>query len=351
MQYFINNIEVNFEKSNNEKWNKLIFNEARRQLDGFKNKVETIEYKIKVTDISTIDLNQLFEKAQVVPGAYSYFRNSTEEYFYINRNKSLLKITQDELTLYTTENLVYSIPFLINILLIKDDKIFVHSAAFSYKNDGFLFCAFGGIGKTALLAETRFNTEIKILGDDVNIVSATGELFPYYRPFCIYEYHKQLFSNYFEENKVIIPQATTKNRIIRKLKKYIGIYDLRDYDFATIAPHKLFGEEKLCGRSINLKNIYVMVRENGINEMKISKINSQEATDFALSVMQSEFNEYYRDVFSYFSLSGNSFTDYIGKYKTILEKGFYDKNVYKIRIPMNYDIKSVGPDVLKEIIV
>ena len=69
----------------------------------------------------------------------------------------------------------------------------VHSAGLSLGGKGFVFPAFGGAGKTMLIAALRHDPDFRFFGDDFVAVDGTGRIYSYPSDLSIYEQHLELF--------------------------------------------------------------------------------------------------------------------------------------------------------------
>lgn len=85
----------------------------------------------------------------------------------------------------------------------------VHSAGLTLNGRGFLFPAFGGAGKTMLIAALRKQSTFTFFGDDYVVIDEEGRMHAYPSDFSIYPQHLELFpelagtlySDYFEKRE------------------------------------------------------------------------------------------------------------------------------------------------------
>lgn len=84
--------------------------------------------------------------------------------------------------------------FLIQLLLLRQGKSFIHGLGVKIKDCGFIFPALGGVGKTILVSKLRKMKGFKFFGDDYIIIDKNSNMFSYPSDFSIYPYHLPIFS-------------------------------------------------------------------------------------------------------------------------------------------------------------
>ena len=87
---------------------------------------------------------------------------------------------------------------MLNIMLLKEDYSIIHAAGVSNEKGALLLPSWGGVGKTASVAKL-IDKGYKLLGDDMNIITAEGKIYPLPKKFVLYFYHKDLFPQVFEK--------------------------------------------------------------------------------------------------------------------------------------------------------
>jgi|GEM_PF-5259953 len=237
----------------------------------------------------------LLEKASVVPANLEYTHHQLHDL----RLKVLYDFSyKHKLHIWTTGKDL-SLPFIMQLALMRIGATLVHAAAISVNNAGILLPAFGGIGKTSLMAALmqQRQTDIKLLGDDIVILEEDGTLWPYPRPFCIYPYHRSLFPSYFKKNRW--PQTTSwklSYKIAReflraaRLEEHLTRY-LTDAPFITIPPANLFGEQALAKKSVPLTHVIQMEKVAGLEHAKVQALTPDHAATFMNNVMFRELRD------------------------------------------------------------
>lgn len=92
------------------------------------------------------------------------------------------------------------------LLLLKNTSL-VHAAAVALNGQGVLLPAAGGVGKTAAVRELCRVTGSAFLGDDLAILSESGEILSYPKPLFLYPYHRSLFPHVFARKKKLLVPA------------------------------------------------------------------------------------------------------------------------------------------------
>lgn len=348
--YQASDFKIQFHLSNRKYWNSVMDWEAFKQLDGMglgSDAESPIKGEIHIKDIVNLP-REIYEKMdRTVPGSYQYGVDGNQEYFYDIRLKSLLIIEENRLELFCDAQLFYSIPYLLNFAMKDQPRCFVHSAAFNLNGQGSLLCAFGGVGKTAILSNVHHMLGAKILGDDLNIVHASGTVTAYPRPFCIYPYHQPLFEKYFSEHQLSTVEYTLINKVIRKVKREcLKVVDRRHFEYETISPLKLIGESAIEKETIPLNHVFALKRNLLSEKIEIKPYEVEICTDFCLSILQTEWHSTYRHFLSYFALSGNSFEKFIHSMNERLMGAFAASTCHEISIPVSLDIKEIPKQVI-----
>lgn len=104
------------------------------------------------------------------------------------------------------------------LALLRTGAVLVHCAAVEKDGKAILFPSWGGVGKTALVAEFVRSLGYKLLGDDLAIVSADGQCFGLPKAMVLYPYHRPLFPEVFDSGRgpsapVFLNEALTKAAI------------------------------------------------------------------------------------------------------------------------------------------
>ena len=349
--YQIHNIGIYLDNNADPSWFSRIMDSLKIPLDGFEiyiNKIN-IKYSIYIKDYNELNSSDYI----VVPESSKFYEK--EGIFITVENLNLgYMINDNHIDLWVSEDVTF-VPYLAEVLFRKQNITFVHGASVVLNDKGILLLAFGGIGKTSFVSKAIKNDNVKLLGDDLILISSDGYLYSYPRPFCLYKYHRDLFPQFFINNKV--KYVTVKNnmyfkRAIRKLKKILGIKDNNVYDYLTVSPFKLFNKSKIQIDPVKIEKVYVLRRKNGIDSVKVSNnITSEKASNFAHSVI---LHEWLTGVRYFLNEYAQKFENYLkpfyDKYNIINKCLSFAKMFYLVDIPNGMSAKKVCDELNKLII-
>ncbi len=188
---------------------------------------------------------------------------------------------------------------------------------------------------------------MKPLGDDLIIVDSNGYCFSYPRPFCLYEYHKKLFPQYFEKNKVhYVSYRPDKYflRIKRHIKHKLNIRDRAVYDYLPVSPIHLFPKEKLQVEKVPIKVLYVMRRKKGITEIETTTANDVEkVVNFTHNVIQHEWSVGLRLEYNCFAHMEESYALRALRQHEIIKKAFSNiREIKYVDIPERMTAEEVS---------
>lgn len=319
--YQIHNIGIYIDNGSLD-WKKKIKENIKEQFDGFEiyHGVRDIEYKLIMKDMDSIEKRT---DAVVVPECSYFYEDGIMRSRYLN---IAYQIWDKAVIMWTSGETWYT-PYLLEIMFEKQGITFVHGASIAVdQTTGKLLLAFGGIGKTCFIANAVKKNRVTMLGDDLILVSRTGELYSYPRPFCLYEYHKALFPQYFKKHKVKyvhIENNMYVKRGIRKLKKILKIHDRNVYSFLPVSPARLFPKNKIQIEPIKLNDIYILRRNQKVKTLIISELNSAEqAANFAIDVILHEWDIGLKVILNYHAQKFVNIVDYIKPRYEILQSAF-----------------------------
>lgn len=341
--YQIHNVGIYLNGVNAE-WCKRIKANIKVQFDGFEiyKNIREIEYRLIIQDMKELDNRR---DAVVVPECSYSYDDGTMRSEYINVGYQMKNNTTA--IMWTADETWYA-PYLLEILFEKQGLTFVHGASVSVDSKtGKLLLAFGGIGKTCFIANAAKKSRVKMLGDDLILVSKTGELYSYPRPFCLYEYHQVLFPQFFQNNKIKY-QHVEKNmyfkRGIRKLKKILKIKDNNVYTYIPVSPVRLFPKEKIQIEPVNLCDIFILRRNQNNSEITVHDMLSvDKAANFAIDVILHEWDIGLKVILNHHAQNFCSITDYITPRYNIIHKAFeHADKISCVDIPENMSATEVS---------
>lgn len=344
------NIGVFIDNKDTE-WKKITKERLNTNLEGFSEYFEGVD-----TEYSLIlkDLEEVRDKKDyiVVPDNAKYYADGT---FYSIELRLAYKIEEKSIIFWVTKE--YDVtgytPYLLNYLFEMQNSTFMHGAAISQNNsEGHLIIAFGGIGKTCFIANALKKDDVKLMGDDLIILSEDGTLRSYPRPFCLYPYHKSLFPQFFEGKKFHFEELRPDRYILRIQKKLKFILKIKDsiiYDFIPVSPIRLFHKEKFQKDPVKLKNAYVMRRKSDIDKLEITVATDVEkVANFTQNVILHEWSISVRPLNNLFAQRFESFGKYVDKqFQIILNCLLKAEKIYYIDIPEKMNAEMVSAELNK----
>jgi len=346
LKYNVHGIGIYIEKSD-KFWNKIVESKLANQLSGFEDSSGSlICQKMIIRDYANFRIQDL-GKGVFTSENCLYFK----DLFIDPKAKIAFKLGANILELWVDRNAWFSIPYMLQILFIQRNLAFVHAAAISINGKGVLLPAFGGVGKTAFISEVAKAHSVKILGDDLILMDQRAFLYPYYRPFCLYSYHKDLFPDFFKCHKVIYKKPTLLNRALRKLKYVLKVRDYSVYGYIPVSPFKLFDQSKIERTKIPLTHIFLLRKIRNISKPMIcNSISPEFATNFCISVFIQEFSGLLKVISNFLIQEGRGFLPICESFLNIYYRSFRDKVIKAIDIPEEIEIKKTAL-LLKEIVL
>jgi hypothetical protein len=329
-----------------------------RQLGGFQVLTESrnsIIYRLNLYDYAT--LSAATNEAGIVVPEYCYYSSNV----YVDTQQQLALELRDR-TLNVWCNAAcrgVSIPFLLQSLLLLQNKTFVHAAAISLDDRGILFPAFGGVGKTSLVARAAKEESAKILADDMVIVTEQGMLEPYLRPFALYEYHRSLFPGFFASRRIQFKPATLSWRVFYKvrsvLENELGLEwrpseNVVRTGYLPVAPREVLPEVRLATAPVKLDYIYILQRSSSSSKVEIDTLNSDQAVSFMLNVMYHEWYSQLRLLLSWLAHRSVSFAAYLTQVEAILGAAVSNsRSVSLVSIPLHMSPTDIGEELVQRV--
>lgn len=262
---------------------------------------------------------------------------------------------------------------LLQLLLIEQDISLLHCGAFQFQNKGILLPAFGGAGKTSIIARLRKHDSFKLLGDDFVAISEKGEIHSYHADLSVYDYHLDLFpelkntkyGQYLDDynkimsasveakkNKKHIYELTPKSlkKIIpfkNQIKKLISTIvtpppqpiQLKteltnwNHDYIKVPVNKVFSNNQLTTHA-PIDFIMYLSRYSG-ETFNIVEISPGELANECVGVLATEFRYclIYLEMLSAFGLY--DFQEFFSKIHVTFMKAFTNKKMKRLLIPFN----------------
>ncbi len=269
--------------------------------DNYKWKDSLISPRVTCSDEKIYEkCKQFIEIKYVKKVDYSKARRITGEIYgcdeFIYDNEKTIKIyfkNENTCVIESNQQVNEWFKIIVNILLLKEGYTFIHAAAVSKDNKALVLPSWGGVGKTASVSKL-IRKGYKLLGDDMNIITAEGKIYPFPKEFVLYFYHKELFPEVFKEKG---PKCGSKmNDFYEKIKPAVkkvtrcvpGVlaYARKHNPQASkVSPIEIFGEDVVSSVS-DIKQIMWIERNKDENTYK--KMDKEQIAAKATAVTLNE---------------------------------------------------------------
>jgi hypothetical protein len=358
MRYQVGNIGIQIHPST-PYWTSQVRWAMNRQLGGFQVHTEsdaTMPYRINFLDYARLPIAQNDSYA-VVPG-YCYYSAG----LYVDTQQGIaLEIDKQVLNVWCSAGFHgISIPFLLQAMLLMQGKSLVHAAAIDVHGSGILLAAFGGIGKTSFIAHASRKTDVKVLGDDMIIVTNQGMLEPYLRPFAMYEYHKSLFPDFFAENRIEYKPLTLSWRVYNKVRGMLAKKLGHTWHqpervvrtgYVPVAPERVLPISVLATRPVKLDHIYLVQRSGVSSTTNLQVLDPEQAVCFMLDVIYHEWYSQLRLLLSWLAHRAVSIAEYLAQVEAILHAAVSNsQSVNLITIPLHMTSDQVAEELVRRVI-
>lgn len=235
----------------------------------------------------------------------------------------------------------------IQVLLLKQSMSFIHSAGAEINGKGFLFPAFGGVGKTMLISHLRKLDNFKFFGDDFVIVNEKGEMLSYPSDFSIYDYHLNFFSE--------IKNTSHNNFLLRRkyfawffwIKKVINFISKRIHissgpllsgwnnSYVKVPASSLIPKSKI-GYKVPLHATIFLERYSG-DKIIVENMSHEELVKMITSILNIEFQHGISYFNALITATNIDSADFYKKQKEIIENALSKTKCYKLRLPQKLD--------------
>ncbi|MEX0597087.1 MAG: hypothetical protein WD512_11360 [Candidatus Paceibacterota bacterium] len=162
-------------------------------------------------------------------------------------------------------------------------RVPIHSSAVQYNGQVILFGGHGGVGKTSLELELCFNNDATFIADDMSVVSNSG-VYPNLNFPKLYGYN-------VEGNLEIKERVISKRNKIDWLQWNYQKMKGADKVRRRISPAELYKNYHMDEQPIDR---YVILKRCDNNEVQISKLSVNEATEVTIGILQSEFRSIFK---------------------------------------------------------
>lgn len=279
-----------------------------------------------------------------------------EKYIYDHKKQAKIYFEDKEKCIIETSQEVNEwLIIMLQIMLLKYGYSFIHAAAVSKNKETLLLPSWGGVGKTACVSKLVKNG-YKILGDDLNIITESSEIYGFPKKFILYFYHKELFPEVFKKNA---PKSNSflngiYTKIIPPIKRFLrffpGILSFarrHNPQSIKVSPIKIFGTDCIEDKSIIKQIIWL---ERGKQNNEFSNISNEKIISKSVSVTLNEiFNENMNTILIMCGLGIIDYNEIFRNMYKIYEKAFNEKIINKLIISTEKSVEDVADNVIKNV--
>ncbi len=279
-----------------------------------------------------------------------------EKYIYDSKKEAKIYFEKPNVCVIETRQEVNEwLVMMLQIMLLKNGYSFIHAAGVSKDNRAIVLPSWGGVGKTACVSKL-VRAGYKLLGDDLNIITAEGKIYGFPKKFVLYFYHKNLFPEVFNKkapkcnavlNKFysnIIPMV---KRALRAFPAVLAFFRKHNPQSMKVSPAEIFGEESLEKQSEIKQAIWI---ERTKNKNNFNKLENIKLAQKALSVTINEiFNESISMIFIMCGLGIIEYKEVFGNMEKIYEKAFEKVISENLGVSTDKKVEVVADEVMKNI--
>lgn len=287
-------------------------------------------------------------KDAVVISDYYYY---TDGWLNIPAHQACINLIKTPITIFCNKSIL-PINLLIHMALLRKKHSLMHSAGVEIYGKRYLLPAFGGIGKTALVAAVVYNGG-KFYGDDMNIIN-DDDIFNYPIDFSVYPYHMKLLK--LKDPK--IERMFNRTKLLNIITDQLERYDSRVLKFIRVAintlkvpcvsipPRHIFGEQCFAEHG-KVNEVYYLTRmDTNSKKIEISPIEPKILAEITSNILFSEWHQSMQYLLVYSGLSSFSLTDIFSSTKSIYKRHFAGRPCYCVEIPnsmtlLDYQTKLV----------
>lgn len=326
-----------------------IVDQVMHQLSEF----EVLEDSEEVSDIVVRDYDcaPKLKNSLVISDYYYYY----DDWLNIPAHQTCIDLVNDPIKVFCNK---FSLPvnFLVHVALLRKKYSLMHAAGVTINSKRYLFPAFGGIGKTALVMAVVDNGG-KFYGDDMIIINE-NDLFNYPIDFSVYPHHMKLLR--LKDTRIEKKFKRTKlfDNITDRLEKYdcrllkfirVAINTLK-VPCVNIPPRDIFGEKCFAGHG-KIDEVYYLTRNNkNSDEIEISPIAPKILAEITSYILFSEWHQSIYYLLVYSGLSSFSLTKIIDMTRSIYEQLFSIRPCYIVEIPNSMSIQDYQIQIVKAIV-
>ena len=231
--------------------------------------------------------------------------------------------------------------FLVHLSLLRKNYSLIHSAAVEFEGRRYIFPAFGGIGKTILVAAIVFAGG-KLYGDDLTIVN-NSKVLGYPIDFSVYPYHMPLL----KLNDHSMMRRFKITSMLNHITDFLERFNTRPVKFFSVAlnalkvhcvnvpPRRIFGENYLA-ESRPVDAVYYLSRVVSENkDIKVDSIDPRALAAICANILLHEWHASVQYLQVYSALSTFSLVSLYNDTRRVFEHLFLACPCHSIQIPIS----------------
>jgi hypothetical protein len=306
--------------------------------------------ELRIRDVSWLEARDHKDRF-VVPG-YAWW---DEDVFYHGPRSMGLSVAGDGLDVWCGHRRTdFSLSFLMQANLAAHGGSLVHAAAVSTGDGAILLPGFGGVGKTAFVSAALARAGVRLLGDDLVSLDASGRVHPYLRPMAIYPHHREIFPDFFAHRRLYyarLPILPVK-AAVRLLNQVALRIDwphvpvpsgVAQAGYVRVRPEALFSEEQLDRTTQRVHQVFVIQRSAQGAHVEVNAIAKDEAVAFMSAVIRHEVSWYDRVLFGWLAARGTSPSSYFEAVEAAIRRALdSSKSIKCVSLPAGLSIGDVG---------
>lgn len=303
-----------------------------------------------VPDVLIVDYERLpkFDKPLVISEYYIY----ADGWLNIPSRKVCFNLVTNPITMYC-RRLALPINFLVHLVLLKQGKSLIHAAGIELKGKRYLFPAFGGIGKTILVAAALLSGG-RFFGDDMVIIDE-NYIYSYPIDFSVYHYHMKILGIKNRKAKLTFLLTDFLDMLTGPLERFnwLAVRFLRlllntlKEPCINVPPRDIFGSQSIVGKG-SLDQIFFLQRRDGqLRTVEVADIDSETVASCATDILFHEWHQSAQFLLAYSALSSFSFMDVCLQTRAIFKLAFTEKKCCLIEIPQSISTDDYQRELLR----
>lgn len=304
-------------------------------------------------DLLILDYERLpkFKKPVVISEYYIYEGG----WLNIPCHRTCFNLITNPITIYC-DKFILPVNLLVHLALLKKGASLMHAAGAELNGMRYLFPAFGGIGKTILVASIVFSGG-KLFGDDMVIINKDGIL-SYPIDFSVYNYHMKIlaindnrakFKFWVTDSLNLITNCLERNDNILFKAMRVFLNTLKT-SYINVPPRTIFGHEYIAQNGKIDGIFYLERRDVQSSSVEHNPIASDIIASCATNILFHEWHQSMQFLFAYSALSSFSLEDIFQRTKAIFENLFSKQTCYLIDIPQSMSSEDYQKELLRYLV-